>query len=77
MADTIWLLEWAAPFDTDTTTPPTAAHRTEPGARAAIAAVAADLGIDPGEITEAVRPSGMMEGSVGALFFMLRTVPLA
>ncbi len=77
MADTVHLLEWAAPFDADNTIPLTAAHRTEPGARAAIAAVAADLGIDPAEVVETVQPGGMRVGAIGELVYMLRTVPLA
>lgn len=76
MTATVHVLEWASPPDAPTATPPTTAHRTEPGARAAIAATAAGLGIAADELTESTRPSGRIEGQVGPLFFMLRTVPL-
>lgn len=76
MTDTVHVLEWASPPDAATATPPTTAHRTPAGARAAIASVAAGLGISPAEVVETVRPSGRVEGQVGPLFYMLRALPL-
>lgn len=76
MTASVHILEWASPPDADTTTPPTTAHRTPAGSRAAIAAVAAGRGIDPAELVESARPSGRVEGSVGELFYLLREVPL-
>jgi hypothetical protein len=66
-----WVLEWAGPFDA--ALPGTTAHRSEAGARAAIAAVARELGFEP--IAED-RPGPMRIWHVGELVAMVRELEL-
>lgn len=67
MTDTIWLIEHAAAIDADIHVPPTTAHRTETRCRAAIANVAAGLGINPAEAAEEVHPTCARVGHLGPL----------
>ncbi len=62
----VWIVEWAGPFDS--TLPRSTAHRTAAGARAHIAAVASELGV---EAVEQDRPGTWIMTLVGELAAMM------
>ena len=69
---TVWALEWAGPIGS--TLPATmTAYRSEAGVRAAIAAAAAELGVEP---VEDERPGPMRMVMVGELVAMVRSMEL-
>lgn len=70
--ETVFVLEWAGPVGS--TLPATmTAHRSEAGVRAAIAAAAAELGVEP---VEDERPGPMRMIWVGDLVAMVRSTEL-
>lgn len=68
----VWVLEWAAAPEVPL--PPTTAHRTEAGARARIAAVAAEHGAEA--VEEEMRPGPLRVWFVGDGVAMLRVFDL-
>jgi hypothetical protein len=67
----VWVVEWAAPPGVPL--PPTTAHRSEAGARAAIAAVAEEMGVGA---VEEDRPGPMRMVWVGEMAAMMRLLEL-